>query len=356
MNPAGNFFENFRVGETFRHATPRTVTEGDASLYIGLTGSRVPLHCSSPFGRSLGYRGHTIDDLLAFNIAFGKTVPDVSLNAVANLGYAEARFAEPVYAGDTLRVESTVIGLKQNSNGKSGVVWVRSHAYNQHKSEVMSWVRWVMVAKADSAAVAPETVVPELAPAVKAADLAIPPGLVLQEYDRAAAGGSRWWEDYAEGERIDHPAGMTVEDAEHTLATRLYQNSARVHFDALAMKESQFGRRLMYGGHVISVCRALAFDGLENALSIAAINAGTHCNPSFGGDTFYAQTRVLERWPLPGRNDLGALRLRMLGIRNLASAKLDEPQSESGGKPHYHPSVVLDLDYTVLMPRKPRLN
>lgn len=352
MNAGGNFFENFRVGETFRHATPRTVTDGDAALYIGLTGSRVPLHSSAPFGQSLGYRDRTIDDLLAFNVAFGKTVADVSLNAIANLGYAEARFIEPVYPGDTLRAESTVIGLRQNSNGKSGVVWVRSRAYNQMGQEVLSWVRWVMVAKADESVPPPAAVIPDLAAAVAAGDLAIPPFLRLQDYDAAAAGGSRLWEDFRPGERIDHPAGMTIDDPDHTLATRLYQNSARVHFDALAMGCTQFGRRLVYGGHVISVCRALAFEGLENVLAIAAINGGTHSNPSFGGDTLYAQSRVLECWKLPARGDLGALRLRLIGLKNLAAVELDEPRVEQGGKSIYHPNVVLDLDYTVLMPRR----
>jgi 2-methylfumaryl-CoA hydratase len=356
MNLGGNFFENFRVGDTFRHATPRTLTDGDAALYIGLTGSRLPLHCSSPFAQSLGYRSHTIDDLLAFNVAFGKTVSDISLNAVANLGYAEVRFTGPVYVGDTLSVESTVIGLKQNSSGGNGVVWVRSRAFNQTAGEVLSWVRWVMVTKSDRQAPAPETVVPVLAAVVKAGDLAIPADISLLSYDSSASGGKRLWEDYREGERIDHSSGMTVDDPDHTLATRLYQNNARVHFDALAMKDSRFGKRLMYGGHVISVCRALAFDGLENAFTIVAINGGTHSNPSFGGDTFYAQTRVLERWQVPGRSDVGALRLRLLGIKNLASNKLDEPQTESGGRRQYHPAVVLDLDYTVLMPRKPRLH
>jgi 2-methylfumaryl-CoA hydratase len=356
MNAGGNFFENFRIGETFRHATPRTVTDGDAALYIGLTGSRVPLHSSAQFGQSLGYRSRTIDDLLAFNIAFGKTVTDVSLNAIANLGYAEARFIEPIYAGDTLRAESTVIGLKQNSNGRSGVVWVRSRAYNQTGQEVLSWVRWVMVAKSDDSAPAPPISIPELDSAVAAGELSVPPFLRLQDYDAVAAGGNRMWEDYRPGERIDHAAGMTIDDPDHTLATRLYQNSARVHFDALAMQQTPFGKRLMYGGHIISVCRALAFEGLENALAIAAINGGTHSSPSFGGDTLYAQSHVLECWELPGRSDLGALRLRLIGIKNLASGELDNPRVEHDGKSSYHPNVVLDLDYTVLMPRRRVLN
>ena len=106
---AGNFFEDFRVGQELRHATPRTVSAGDAALYIGLTGSRFALHSSDEFARALGLRAAPIDDLLVFHIVFGKTVPDISLNAVANLGYAECRFGVPVYAGvNSMQVEEIV--------------------------------------------------------------------------------------------------------------------------------------------------------------------------------------------------------------------------------------------------------
>jgi 2-methylfumaryl-CoA hydratase len=125
-----------------------------------------------------------------------------------------------------------------------------------------------------------------------------------------------------------------------------------LHFDAHQMRDSGFGRRLVYGGHVISICRALSYEGLENALLIAAINGGSHCNPTFAGDTLYTRTQVLEKWDLPDRADLGALRLRMLGIKNMAAAELPDPMIDVGGKQKYHPNVVLDLDYTVLMPRR----
>lgn len=348
----GNFFEHFKIGQEIHHATPRTITDGECALYIALTGARQPLHCSVPVAQSLGYRSKPVDDLLAFHIAFAKTVPDISVNAVANLGYADVRFLRPVYVGDTLNTVSTVIGLKQNSNGNSGVVYVRSESRNQHGEVVLTWVRWVMVHKQDVNAPAPETVIPELPAVVGVKQLAVPRFLQPSQLTSYVTGSNRRWGDYRIGERIDHPAGMTVDDSDHTLATKLYQNNARLHFDELMMKDSSFGRRLMYGGHVISVCRALSYDGLENALSIVAINAGTHCNPSFGGDTFYAVTEVLEKWELPGHPDLGALRLRLLGVKNIHGAQLGGVMVNENGKSTYHPNVVLDLDYTVLMPRK----
>lgn len=344
----GRFFEDFVLNEVIQHATPRTISEGDSALYIALTGSRNPLHCSVPFAQSLGYKTAPIDDMLAFHIAFGKTVPDISVNAVANLGYADVRFLQPVFVGDTLSTSSQVIGLKQNSNGKSGVVYVRSSSVNQRKERVLSWVRWVMVHKNDLNSPAPTTVIPELPNFVAPDNLKVPTYFTGKNFDSTATGGQYYWEDYQAGERINHPAGMTINPADHTLATRLYQNNARLHFDDHLMATTQFKARLVYGGVVISLCRALSFEGLENAISILAINAGTHANPSFAGETIYTFTEVMDSWALPNRTDVGALRLRMVGIKNMRATEIENIKTETG----YHANVVLDLDYTVLMPRK----
>ncbi|HSH53746.1 MAG TPA: MaoC family dehydratase [Methylotenera sp.] len=349
---SGNYFEDFSLGQVIHHATPRTIGEGEVALYIALTGARQLLHSADPIAQTLGYKSRPVDDLLAFHIAFGKTVPDISVNAVANLGYADVRFLHPVYIGDTLRTSSTVIGLKQNSTGKSGVVYVRSVATNQLHQNVLSWVRWVMVHKDNIDAPAPETTVPDLPDFVPVEQLILPNSLNVRKFDTTFTGGQYLWDDYQVGERINHPAGMTINDTDHTLATKLYQNNARLHFDDLLMKKTAFGRRLMYGGHVISVCRALSYDGLENALTIAAINAGTHCNPTYGDDTVYTWTEVLDKWVVAGRNDIAALRLRMVAVKNMPADALTSMHIEKDGKKVYHPNVVLDLDYTVLMPRK----
>jgi 2-methylfumaryl-CoA hydratase len=345
---AGRYFENFTLNEVIQHATPRTISTGDCALYIALTGARNPLHCSEPFAQSLGYKTVPIDDLLAFHIAFGKTVPDISVNAIANLGYADVRFLQPVFVGDTLSTSSQVIGLKQNSNGKSGVVWVRSTSVNQRGEPVLSWVRWVMVHKNNVDAAAPATTIPDLPSFVAPENLNIPNYFSAKKFDATATGGQYFWEDYQAGERINHAAGMTINPADHTLATRLYQNNARLHFDDHMMKDSSFGQRLVYGGVPISLCRSLSFEGLENAISILAINAGTHANPSFAGDTIYCATEVIGAWALPNRTDIGALRLRMVGIKNMSPNDLKEFKTETG----YHANVVLDLDYTVAMPRR----
>ena len=346
---AGRFFENFRIGDTIRHATPRTLRDGDASLYSALYGARFAPQSADTFAQAIGYARSPIDDLLAFHVVFGKSVPDVSLNAVANLGYADCRFLKAVYPGDTLSSTSEVIGLKENSNKQSGVVYVRSRGVDQHGDTVIDYVRWVMVRKRDHHAPAPDAVVPKLPEAVALADLGSAcPAIDRAAFDTALSGSPHRFEDYAAGERIDHVDGITVEEAEHMIATRLYQNTAKVHFNQHSEGQGRFGRRLIYGGHVISLARALSFNGLANAFHIAAINGGRHVAPLFAGDTVFAWSEILETAPLPGRNDVGALRVRTVATKNRPCA--DFPLREGDG---YEPNVILDLDYWALAPRKP---
>lgn len=337
-NP-GRFFEDYTLGETIAHAVPRTVSGGERALYHALYPARGALYSSDEFARSCGLAAAPLDDLIAFHTVFGKTVPDISLNAVANLGYAEGRWLLPVYAGDTLRSQSTVIGLKENSNGQSGVVYVRTRGLNQRGDVVLEYVRWVMVKKRDFSAAAPEAVVPALAKVVDPAQLVVPQGLDFTGYDFALAGEPHRLGDYTVGEVIDHVDGVTVEEAEHMLATRLWQNTAKVHFDATNRAD---GKRLIYGGHVISLARALSFNGLANAQMIVALNAGAHANPCFAGDTVRAWSEVLDKaeTAAPG---VGAIRLRLVATKGRAGALRGED-----GK--YLPEVLLYLDYWALIP------
>ena len=345
-NP-GNFFEDFSIGQVIRHATPRTVTEGDVSLYTALYGSRFAVQSSDALAMALGYPQVPLDDMLVFHVVFGKTVPDISLNAVANLGYADCRFLAPVYPGDTLSATSKVIGLKENSNGATGVVYVRSTGTNQNDEVVLDYARWVMVRKRDVTAPAPDPVAPDL-PTVVAPDMlgAACPPIELDGWDADLIGSPYRFGHYSRGERIDHVDGMTVEEAEHMIAARLYQNTAKVHFNQHTEAEGRFGKRIIYGGHVISLARALSFNGLGSAFHVAAINGGRHVAPLFAGGTVYCWSEIKETVVLDHRSDVGALRV-------VTTATCDVPCSEYPGKldKGYADGVILELDYWVLMPR-----
>ncbi len=339
-NP-GRFFEDYVIGQTIFHAVPRTISGGERALYHALYPARHALYSSDEFARACGLAAAPIDDLASFHMVFGKSVPDISLNAVANLGYAEGRWLRPIWQGDTIRSQSEVIGLRETSNRKAGVVWVRTTGINQYGREVLSYVRWVMVRKRDPEAAVADPVVPDLASVVAPEKLIVPGGLDFREYDFIAAGEPHRWGDYAIGEVIDHVDGVTVEEAEHMLATRLWQNTAKVHFDKTNRED---GRLLIYGGHVISLARTLSFNGLANAQVIVALNAGSHANPCFAGDTVRAWSEVLDKAPTaaPG---VGAIRLRLVAVKEAGhgTALKDEAR-------RYLPHVLLDLDYWALMP------
>ncbi|MCE9521490.1 MAG: MaoC family dehydratase [Alphaproteobacteria bacterium] len=343
----GNFFEDFHAGQVFHHAPARTLTSGDSALYTALYGARFATQSSVEFARSLGFPSSPIDDLLVFHTVFGKTVPEISLNAIANLGYADCRFVRPVFAGDTLSATTEVLGSRENANRESGIVYVRTAGFNQRGEQVLTYARWVMVRKRSKDAAVPTAIVPDLPKAVAPDHLHVFAVDALAPKHRAETGGPRFFDDLAVGQRFDHADGMTVEDAEHMMATRLYHNTARVHFNAHSEKQGRFGKRIVYGGHVISVARALSYNGLENAFFVAGINAGRHVAPCFAGDTIYAWSEVLEKAQSHTRKDWGFLRLRTVAAKDRPCG--DFPDKQADGS--YDPSILLDLDYWVVVPR-----
>jgi 2-methylfumaryl-CoA hydratase len=343
----GNYFEDFSVGQTLDHATPRTLNVGDSAWYMALYGSRFVANCSSEFARAIGFNDAPLDDFLVFHTVFGKSVPDISLNAVANLGYADVRFGAPVYAGDTISATSSITGLKQNSSGKTGTVYVATRGTNQRGEDVLAFNRWVMVKKQYPDSAAPQTIVPTLPSAVTPDSFSLPQALKPHGFDFVASGSPHVFEDYAVGECIDHVDGITVEESEHMSAARLYQNTARVHFNQHVEGKGRFGRRIVYGGHIISIARALSFNGLANAFKIVAVNAGSHVSPVFAGHTVYAWSEVLEKLDVPGHAGVGALRIRTIACKDHACDDFPLRDAEN----RYEPHVVLDFDYTVVVPR-----
>ncbi len=335
----GQYLEDFRIGQVIHHATPRTITAGERAFYTALYPSRHALYSSDEFARQCGLEESPVPDLVVFHVVFGKTVSDISLNAVANLGYAQGRFQHPVYGGDTIYAESEVIGLKENSNGKTGIVWVKTSGFNQNEQRVLDYVRWVMIRKKSFKSPSPETVVPELASSIKPESLILPKGLDFSNYRFDWAGEPFRLHDYEPGEVIDHGDGITIEEAEHILATRLWQNTAKVHFDTTVRSD---GRRLIYGGHMISMARALSFNGLANAQIITGLNGGVHVNPCFAGDTIRAWSEVEDTHDFH-QNRIGALKLRTFITKSAAGKKYDV-----SGK--YDENLLLDLNYWALVP------
>lgn len=327
-----NYFEDFSIGQEFACPTPRILTHADRVAYIMYTGDRTPRFCDS---------NGLVHPLIVFHTVLGQTVRQVSLNAQANLGYAELVWRKPVTVGDEIRTSARVIGLKENSNQQTGIVYVATTGFNQRDEVVLEYVRWVMVKKNRESATRylHEPVAPALATSVSIDRLS---AHSLDQCSPGQSGGHFVFEDYQVGERIFHGDGMTINASDHMGFTRLYQNSARVHFDGILMN----GRPLVYGGLPLSIGYAQAFNGLENRLGIAAINSGTHAHPTYSGDTLFAFTDVLERADCTSR--VGALRLRLVVVKNELPHPADPfniKVHDTGGKKVYQSKIVLDLDY-----------
>jgi 2-methylfumaryl-CoA hydratase len=108
---------------------------------------------------------------------------------------------------------------------------------------------------------------------------------------------------------------VTVEEAEHQIATRLYQKPARIHFNQYVDAQGRFGRRLIYGGHVISLAPQLTYNGFANAFHVTAINGGRHVAPLFAGATVVCLVARCWHARASGRADVGALRVRTIATR-----------------------------------------
>lgn len=338
----GNFFEDFELGQELACPTPRMITSGDISTYVALTGDRTPVYC--------GPSGH-VHPLVVFHTVFGQTVRYISLNARANLGYAGIRWRAPVQVGDTLKMDIKIVGLRENSNLKTGIVYVENTATNQRDEVVMTFWRWVMIKKrAEGVATQwlENPVVPELPKQVDAKDLFVNHD-VLPSYRETVS--ELRFADYEVGERVLHFDGQTLNHSDHMSFTRLFQNSAKVHFDAQLTN----GKPLIYGGVPISLGYAMALNGFDNRLGIAAINAGAHTAPVYSGDTVYAFTDVVEKVELDEK--VGALRLRMIVLKNEDPASFSDPASfviqtpDERGRLRHHSSIILDLDYWELVAR-----
>jgi 2-methylfumaryl-CoA hydratase len=224
---------------------------------------------------------------------------------------------------------------------------VRSRGFDETGDAVLDFARWVMVHKRDEKATPPAEKVPELPKNVEPAQLGAACSKInAAAYDTRLAGSTHRFGNYKVGDKIDHIDGITIEEAEHQIATRLYQNTARIHFNQFAESKGRFGRRLIYGGHAISLARALSFNGLANAFHVAAINGGRHAAPLFAGDTVFAWSEVLATSDIPNRKDVGALRLRTVATKDRPCPDFPLKAGDS-----YDPAVILDLDYWALIPR-----
>jgi acyl dehydratase len=148
----GRYFEDFEVGDIYKHPYGRTVTETDDVWMTNITMNLNPMHFNEPYAAETEYGERLVNGLFVVSLAVGMSVIDVSANATANLGYDKVRHTAPTFHGDTIYAESEVINKRESeSRDHAGIVTTELRAYNQNDEQVLSLERSGMVLKREHA-------------------------------------------------------------------------------------------------------------------------------------------------------------------------------------------------------------
>jgi len=338
----GHFLEDFGPGQVFRHHGGKTVTEGLFALFTDFSMATNPLCKNARYARAYGYRGLVCPAGLVMLVSFSQTVEDISENARANLEYIDMRFGAPVYVGDTIEVETKILGLRPSSSRPNlGVVHVQSTARKNigesDEAVVMTWQRKVQVYKGD-----PDARVEafEVAPDDIPCELWLPEHRSDADYKGLAhlSSSDSYFEDLEPGTVIEHSRARTVTD-EHIMLTGVLDNTSQVHCNQhmIDVEPERYvgGQLIVFGGIPFTLCLGLSSPDVgDNALGDVVYTTGRHTAPLFAGETVYASTEILGARDYPGRPDLGLLETRLGGHKfERAEGAEDEAPAGKGATP-----------------------
>jgi 2-methylfumaryl-CoA hydratase len=308
----GHYLEDFRPGQVFRHKGGKTVTAGLFNAFTDFSMTTNPLHKNAEFARTHGYEGLVVPPGLVMNVVFSQSVEDISENARANLEYIDMRFGAPVYIGDTLEAETTILSVKPSTKDNDrGVVHVSTIGRRQDGVVVIAFERKVQVWKGDIAAKVADAEIAarpqhRLIPAV-------PPYRSRHEYAAKAHLTNRdtYFEDFRAGDVYEHSRGRVVTD-EHIALTGQLDNTSQVHCNQFLIDQNPDkyigGRLIVYGGIVFNLCLGLSSpDIADNSPCDIVYKTGRHTAPVFSGDTVCAATEIRGTSDYSGRPDLGVL-------------------------------------------------
>ncbi|HXC52596.1 MAG TPA: MaoC family dehydratase [Candidatus Limnocylindrales bacterium] len=314
----GNFLEDFKVGAVMRHKGGKTVNEGLFNAFTEFNMTTNPLSKNREYARLYGYDDIVCPPGLVMLVVFSQTVEDVSENARANLEYINMRFGAPVYPGDTLEAETTVLGVTRSSKDPTlGVVHVASLGRKQTGEVVIAFERKVQVWKGDMSATVVDAQIGQK-PSVECTPW-IPP------YDKTRAYGSKahlsnrdtYFEDFHAGDVYEHSRGRVMTD-EHIALTAQLDNTSQVHCNQHMIDSNPDkylgGRLIIFGGIPFNLCLGISSpDIADNSLADVVYTTGRHVAPLFSGDTVFAATEIRECRDYPGRPDLGLVAVTLRG-------------------------------------------
>ncbi len=153
----GRFYEDFEVGDVYRHPLGRTVTQTDNIWFTLLTQNTAPIHFDTHYAAQTEFGKPLVDSTFTVALVTGQSVSDISQNVFANLGWDEVRLPHPVFEGDTVYSQSEVLEKRESkSRANVGIVSVRTSGYNQDGTIVITFRRTVMVYRRGHGPVIPQ--------------------------------------------------------------------------------------------------------------------------------------------------------------------------------------------------------
>ena len=152
----GLYYEEFEVGETIEHDRRRTISEADNQQFCDTTMNQQPLHLDAAFAEDTQFGERLVNGLYTMSLAVGITIPETTDGTiVANLSYDDVEHPNPVFHGDTVRVQSTVTDKRETSDGERGVVTMRVEVFAVNREDeplVCEFERTVLYLKRENAA------------------------------------------------------------------------------------------------------------------------------------------------------------------------------------------------------------
>jgi len=282
-----------------------------------------PLYLNVEFAKAHGYRDIPLSPLMVMNLALSLGVQNDSEKAVANLGYYDMHFLQPVYPGDTLRSKTKILDRKERGE-KPGIVTIRTIALNQNNELVVQYDRKIMVPPAGKKS-EPTTTTGGSFEDTETIELQIPvPGKIPTDL----TGTQTYFENFNVGDILIHKNGRTITE-EHIPWTYRVMNTHPLHYDRLystGRKGPMSGEPIVYGGLVFAwLCGLASRDVSENALWDLGYTEGYHTQPAFAGDTIGAISRVLAKEEGPSDLPAGIVSFQLIGVKGItATAAVDK--------------------------------
>ena len=314
----GRVLEDFTEGEVFCHPRGVTIDRAFAIEFATNFMEANPLYLNAEFAKAHGFKDLVVSPLMVMNIALSLGVQNDSEKAIANLGYYDVHFPKAVYPGDTLRSLTKVLKRQERSEGKPGIVTIRTIGLNQRDELVLQYDRKIMVAPVGKKS-EPSTLAGQPFPEAKEVTLEIPSP--SGKYPMNLTGTRTYFEDFQPGDIIIHANGRTITQ-EHIPWTYRVMNTHPLHYDRLystGRTGPMSGEPIVYGGLVFAWLAGLASrDTSENAIWDFGYTEGYHTQPAYAGDTIYAISRVLDVGvqnfePLRA----GVVTLQLIGVKNI---------------------------------------